>query len=216
MYIYVLFCRLTLWWLNTPVCPVILNFLCFLMCFLPTWSWTQRGAFSSYNVNKERKKKDSHPATERDRKGEAGKNQAWSWATTTTQRWEKAPLTLQITVSVTYIVEIRNSGSILERAFASHQCPPSSSTGVDALCGCWLSSLLQEFCLWVSLKNQHFQIIAPPGKCLQTVGDTLRAIHVGLSVCETFKCHHSLIKLHCSLVDELQQALCPNWNHQPA
>lgn len=63
------------------------------MCFLPTWSWTQRGTFSSYHVNKERKKKDSHSATERDRKGEAGKNQAWSWATTTTKRWEKAPLT---------------------------------------------------------------------------------------------------------------------------
>ena len=68
----------------------------------------------------------------------------------------KLPSLLQITVSVTYIVEIRNSGSILERAFASHQCPPSSSPGVDALCGCWLSSLLQEFCLWVSLKKPAF------------------------------------------------------------
>lgn len=97
------------------------------------------------------------------------------------------PSPLQITVSVTYIVEIRNSGSILERAFASHHCALSSSPGVNAWSGCWFSSLLREFCPWVSLKNQHFQIIAPPGKCLQTVGDTSRAIHVGLSLLETFQ-----------------------------
>lgn len=41
------------------------------------------------------------------------------------------PSPLQITVSVTYIVEIRNSGSILERAFASHHCALSSSPEVD-------------------------------------------------------------------------------------
>lgn len=186
MYIY-LFCRLTLWCLNTPVCPVILNFLCFLMCFLPTWSWTQRGAFSSYNVNKERKKKDSHSAAERDRKGEAGKNQAWSWATTTTQRWEKAPLTTseycQCYVHCRNQKQWKHTGKSI--------CLPPMSTKFKSRCRClmWMliSSLLQEFCLWVSLKNQHFQIIAPPGKFLQTVGDTSRAIHAGLSVLETFQ-----------------------------
>lgn len=108
------------------------------MCFLLTWSWTQRGAFSSYNVNKERKKKDSHSATERDRKGEAGKNQAWSWATTTTQRWEKASLTASVYCQC--YVHCRNQKQWQHTG--ESVCLPPMSTKLKFRCRCLMWMLI--------------------------------------------------------------------------